>query len=160
MKKLFFGLVAFTILIIACNKKPVMNVPSIIEANNAKIVQWYATGQIDSIAEMFVIDARQMASNSSPLVGRDAIKQNWANLVNIGIWKFTLTTQNVDHSGTLAVERGVYTLDFTPGPNAPVGMVAFQDRGNYLVQWRLENVKWLVVNDLAVSELPLPTTNK
>jgi ketosteroid isomerase-like protein len=160
MKKSLLGLFSFAILIMACNNKTVNNVQSIIEANNSKIVQWYATGQIDSVAAMFAFDARQMASNAAPLVGREAIRQNWANLVNLGVWKFTLTTQNVDHSGTLAVERGIYTLDFTPGPNAPEGMVAFQDKGNYLVEWRLENGKWLAVNDLAVTELSLPTTNK
>jgi ketosteroid isomerase-like protein len=97
-----------------------------------------------------------MGPNAAPLVGRAAIEAFWTENAKRGNWQLTLATQDVVASGNLAVERGTYTLSFTPGPGAPTGMGAFSDRGNYVVQWRRENDQWLIVNDLATSEVPLP----
>jgi ketosteroid isomerase-like protein len=101
-----------------------------------------------------------MASKAALLVGREAIRKNWMDLTKFGIRKFTLTAQDVAQSGSLTVERGTYVLDVTPGPKALIGMAAFQDRGNYLVQWRLEGGRWSIVNDISTIEIPIPTTNK
>jgi ketosteroid isomerase-like protein len=132
-----------------------VEVRRIIEAHNADAVRWYAAGHIDSVARLFAPDARQMGPNAVPLVGREAIRKYWTEAATRGTWTFTLSTQDVTANGPLAIERGTYTLAFTPGPNAPDGMAAFTDRGNYLVQWRRENGTWLIVNDIATSELPM-----
>lgn len=127
-----------------------------IEAHNANLQKWYASGDIASVARVFATDARQMGPNAAPLVGRTAIEAFWTENAKRGAWQLTFATQDVAASGDLAVERGLYTLSFTPGPGAPAGMGAFSDRGNYIVQWRRENDQWLIVNDLATSEVPLP----
>jgi uncharacterized protein (TIGR02246 family) len=136
------------------------DVRRIIDAHNADAVRWYAAGQIDSVAGLFAPDARQMGPNAAPLVGREAIREYWTQAASLGTWTFTLSAQDVTANGPLAIERGKYTLTFTPGPNAPGGMSAFTDRGNYLVQWRRENGKWLIVNDIATSEQPMPAPAK
>lgn len=126
-----------------------------IEAHNANLQEWYASGDIASVSRVFATDARQMGPNAAPLVGRTAIEAFWTENAKRGSWQLTLATQDVAASGDLAVERGTYSLSFTPGPGAPAGMGAFSDRGNYLVQWRRENDQWVIVNDLATSEVPL-----
>lgn len=128
------------------------SVRQIIEARNADLMKWYAAGDIDSVVTAFTEDARQMPSNAVPIVGREAIRRFWKDAVKNGTWTFTLSTQAVTTSGPLAVERGTYVLNFAPGPNAPATMPGFTDRGNYLVEWRLEGGGWLIVNDLAASE--------
>jgi ketosteroid isomerase-like protein len=75
--------------------------------------------------------------------------------VQWGTWQFTLDTQDIAVSGSLAVERGKYVLQFTAGAGAPPGMTSFEDRGNYLAHWR-EDVdgEWRIAADAPVSELP------
>jgi ketosteroid isomerase-like protein len=127
-----------------------------INRNNANAVRWYAVGDIDSIASLFAEDAWQMPPNSSPLVGREAIRGFWRQAVQWGKWEFTLEAKDVDVSGQMAIERGKYVLRFTAGRGAPPGMASFVDRGNYLVHWRHEaDGNWRAVGDAPVSELPL-----
>lgn len=131
------------------------DVRGVIDEHNAKLKVWYATGEIDSVASVFAEDAWQMPPNGPPLVGRDAIRDFWSQAVQWGRWDFTLEARDVSVSGPMAVERGAYVLGFTPGPDSP--LPAFEDRGNYLVHWQLEeDGEWRIVADAPVSELPPP----
>lgn len=126
-----------------------------IDEHNASFERWYAAGHVDSIGSAFAEDAWQMPPNAPALVGRDSIMAFWRNASGWGRWEFDLEAQDVQANDRLAVERGRFTLKFTPGPQAP--MPAFEDRGNYLVLWRLEpDGEWRIVWDAPVSELPLP----
>lgn len=128
-----------------------------IERHNANATRWYAAGDFNSLAAIFTEDAWQMPPNSSPLIGREAIREFWRNAARWGNWEFTLDTQKVDVSGPVAVERGKYLLRFTAGGGAPSGMTSFEDRGNYLCHWRHEaDGQWRIASDAPVSELPLP----
>jgi ketosteroid isomerase-like protein len=60
-------------------------------------------------------------------------------------------TEEITAAGDLAVERGSYEETYTqPGASAPV-----TDRGKYLVHWRRIGGKWLMVDDIANSDLPV-----
>jgi ketosteroid isomerase-like protein len=107
---------------------------------------------MDSVASLFAVDARQMGPNTDPLEGRAAILEFWEQVAVLGSWTFEINTQEVTAYGPLAVERGTYTLLFVPGAEALPGMTASADTGNYLVQWRRENGRWLIVNDIATSQ--------
>ncbi|MEO7041244.1 MAG: nuclear transport factor 2 family protein [Gemmatimonadaceae bacterium] len=132
-------------------------VRSIIERDNAKADQWYAAGEIDSVASMFAVDAWQMSPNNPPLVGREAIRQFWSQAVKWGKWDFTLTTQDVSVSDSIAVERGKYLLKLVAGSAAPPGMGSLEDHGNYVVYWRRDpDNEWRAVWDAPISEVPLP----
>jgi NAD(P)-dependent dehydrogenase (short-subunit alcohol dehydrogenase family)/ketosteroid isomerase-like protein len=125
----------------------------VIEANNAKIVGWYAGGQADSVASFFAKDAWQLPPNSPPLLGRDSILSFWRGALKAGQWRFDLKTQDVLVSGPLAAERGAYTLEFVAGANAP--FPSFRDQGNYVVVWRKEaDGVWRGVWDAPVSTVP------
>jgi ketosteroid isomerase-like protein len=131
------------------------NVRAAIERQNANAERWYASGDIDSLASVFAVDAWQMPPNSPPLVGREAIRGFWSNAVKWGKWQFAIQTQEVSVSGPMAVERGKYNLRFTAGPAAPPGMSSFEDHGNYLVHWRRDpDGAWRVVGDAPVSDMP------
>lgn len=128
-----------------------------IERHNATAVRSYAAGDIEALASIFTDDAWQMPPHQPALIGRMAIREFWRNAVRWGTWDFQLTTQSVDVSDPVAVERGTYVLSFTVGPGAPPGMTSFHDRGNYLVHWRHEpDGEWRIAADAPVSELPLP----
>ena len=127
-------------------------VRQIIEDHNAQLARWYAAGHMDSVAALFAVDARQMGPNTDPLEGRAAILEFWEQVASLGTWTFELNTEEVTAYGPLAVERGTYTLHFVPGAEALPGMAASADTGNYIVQWRLEGSRWLIVNDIATSQ--------
>lgn len=131
-------------------------VRSIIERDNSNAARWYASGDADAIASLFAEDAWQMVPNSPPLVGREAVRQFWSRALKWGKWDFSLHTQEVRVSGLIAVERGKYLLKFIAGPDAPPGMAAFEDHGNYVVYWRQDSDgQWRAVWDAPISDVPL-----
>jgi ketosteroid isomerase-like protein len=144
------------LLVVGCQPQAVDDesaaVRQIIEAYNANLVRWYEAGQMDSVASVFAAGARQMGSNTEPLVGREAIRDFWSQVAGLGTWTFEIRTEEVTAYGPVAVERGTYTLDFEPGAAALPGMAASADTGNYLVEWRLEDGRWLIVTDVAASQ--------
>ena len=127
-------------------------VRAIIERHNADIARWYRAGQMDSVASLFAVDARQMGPNTEPLEGRAAIREFWEQAAGLGTWTFYLGTHEVTAYGPLAVERGTYTLRFEPGSEALPGMTASADTGSYMVQWRYEDGRWVIANDIATSQ--------
>ncbi|NIP16882.1 MAG: DUF4440 domain-containing protein, partial [Xanthomonadales bacterium] len=114
-------------------------VKRIIEEHNANLEKWYAEGAIDQAAEVFSEDCWQMPPNNEPLVGREAYRAGWKQLVQWGQWNFSLDAQDVVVSGDIAVERGRYAVRFTAGPDAPETLPSHEDRGNYVVLWRRES---------------------
>ena len=132
-----------------------------IESQNDKAMRAYATGDADALAAIVAEDAWQMPPNLPAVVGRAAIRDFWRNAFGWGKWNFTFETQSVSANGSMAVERGKYVLSFTASPGAPSGMSSFEDRGNYLVQWRRDSDTQLrVVADAPVREIPLPGTQR
>jgi ketosteroid isomerase-like protein len=131
------------------------DVREIIERTNEEVCRWYETGEIDSLAEVFADDCWQMPPHAEPLVGRDALHGFWSHAVTWGTWRFTLETQDVVVSGSIAVERGRYIVEFDAGPSAPEAMESHTDRGNYVVLWRRDDDgRWRIVWDAPVSTVP------
>jgi ketosteroid isomerase-like protein len=124
----------------------------IIQARNDEAARWYASGNVDALASMFTADAWQMPPNATALVGREAIRGFWRQAVQWGTWNFSLKSDDVKASGPFAVERGKYTLRFIARAGSP--FPSFDDRGNYVVLWRLDDGVWRAVWDAPVSEVP------
>lgn len=130
------------------------DVKAVIDSLNTKLEGWYAAGHVDSVASVFAEDTWQMPPNNPPLVGRDSLIGWWKGATSAGRFDFDFAAQEVIAEGSIAVERGKYTMKFTPGPNAPIP--AFDDHGNYVVLWRREaDGHWRIVWDAPVSEVSL-----
>jgi ketosteroid isomerase-like protein len=168
MKKCVLAILSVLIVLCSCSPKTETSsaakariqqesaeLKKVVEAYNADLGRYYASGDIDSVMSVFAEDARQMASNAPALVGRERLRAFWKQAVSWGQWNFVLTTVSVVANGPLGIELGTYQLRFTPGPTAPPGMAASVDTGNYVCYWRLDDDgKWRVVYDIAASDQP------
>src|SRR5688500_13008947 len=118
-----------------------------IEASNTRFMAHFNAGQGDSVAAHYTEDGRVMAPNMAAASGRQAIAASMGMMSGATL---VLTTESVAASGSLAVERGTYTITLTP-PGAP-GPIT--DNGKYLVHWRKVGDNWLMVDDIWNSDLP------
>ena len=152
-----FILIVLVFATVACKKKEATDVAAArasIDSVNAKVEGWYAANQPDSVASLFARDAWLMPPNDAAVVGQDSIRGFWRNMLRMGKWAFDLRAEDVIASDSVRVERGQYTVKFTPNANAPIP--AFDDRGNYVTVWRRQSDgQWRIGWDAAVSSVPL-----
>ena len=120
-----------------------------------RFVTHYNSGHADSLAAFYAPDAHLMPANLQPVVGQAAIQAAFEQAARSkGTLK--LVTESISASGDLAVERGTYEETYTlPGSTTPS-----TDRGKYLVHWHRIGGKWLIVDDIANSDLPVAATQK
>lgn len=128
-----------------------------IDAANAQWGRLTSTGHADSIADFYAADAVLMPPNMPTITGKEAIRAFFA-VINTMEPRPTLTirAENVIGSGARAVERGRWRWENAPGAKLPPGMPAV-DSGKYIVRWEQQNGKWVMVDDIWNSDLPLPT---
>lgn len=128
-----------------------------IDSINTALERWYAASQADSVASVQADDVWLMGPAMPPVIGRDSVRTHWRRAMQSGAWRFTLRAQEVAVEGPIAVERGRYTVDFVPHPQAAAGTPpAFRDRGNYVVHWVRTAGQWRIKWDIATSEMPMP----
>ncbi|HTL05945.1 MAG TPA: nuclear transport factor 2 family protein [Gemmatimonadales bacterium] len=114
-----------------------------------RFVLHYNSGHADSLAAFYAPDAHLMPANLPGVVGQAAIQKAFEQAVQSkGTLK--LVSEAITASGDLAVERGTFEETYTlPGTTTPM-----TDRGKYLVHWQRIGGKWLIVDDIANSDLP------
>lgn len=138
------------------------SVREIIEEKNAQGEAWFKAGLVDSIAASFAENVVLLAPHQQPVVGIEEFKKFWGQMMQNGQVELDIKTEEVKHSGDLAVERGKFKLNFTPNENSPIPPI--NDHGNYVVVWEKINGSWTPVWDAPVSELPMsgppPMTNE
>ncbi|HEV8600458.1 MAG TPA: nuclear transport factor 2 family protein [Gemmatimonadales bacterium] len=119
-----------------------------------RFVLHYNSGHADSLAAFYAPDAHLMPANLPAVVGTAAIQAAFTQAV-ASKGQLKLVTESVSASGDLAVERGTYEETYTPaGSSTPV-----TDRGKYLAHWQRMGGKWVMVNDIANSDLPTTATS-
>lgn len=127
-----------------------------IDAANAQWPRLTSSGHADSIAEFYAADATLMPPNMATIRGKDSIRAFFA-FINTMTPPPTLTLRagTVVASGGVAVETGRWHWQNAPGAQLPPGMPV-ADSGKYIVRWAEQNGKWLMVDDIWNSDLPLP----
>ena len=126
-----------------------------IDTLNEELVGCWADGEYECVAAAFAEDGWQLMPNAQAQAGTDAIQRFWQQAFGWGKWEVSLETSVLEQSGPLAVERGKYTIRFTADAAAPPSRPSSQDRGNYVVHWRLDSDgRWRMAAQALVSEVP------
>lgn len=102
------------------------------------------------IALLHAQDARMMPPNQPPVVGPDAIRSAWGQLVRTEGLSLSWESEEarVARSGDMAWDVGSYTMSLPDGS---------ADRGKYVVVWTREDGEWKVAVDMFSSNQPAPT---
>jgi uncharacterized protein (TIGR02246 family) len=101
------------------------------------------------IAELYAEDGAVMPPNAPIGKGRAAIQQTWASMMATPGFGLTFVPEQiiVSSSGDMALDRGTYTLNFTPNGTAQT------DTGKYVVVWRKIGGEWKVAADIFNSDM-------
>ena len=128
-----------------------------IDSANAQWPRLTSTGHADSIAEFYAAAAVLMPPNMATVKGKDAIRAFFAVINTMEPRpSLSLRAETVIGTGASAVERGRYHWSYPAGATLPLGMPAV-DSGKYIVRWEQQSGKWVMVDDIWNSDLPMPT---
>ena len=132
--------VLFLLMFSACSnissKKPVADAKSAIEQYNKNFIRWFNAGQIDSIMTQYREDAC--------LVSKGCGKELIYNKYKMDAMQFKyieVKTISLSVSDTIAIEKGKWVLKMNDNDSVVAG--------EYFIEWRLTNNKWLTVNEMA-----------
>jgi uncharacterized protein (TIGR02246 family) len=114
------------------------------------------TSDMDAIANTYTSDATFMPPNMAAARGQGAIRTSWSGFLGqFSSTDITLTPDDVQQSGNLAVETGRYMVHVVPkGTATPV-----TDSGKYVVVWKKVDGRWKIYRDIFNSDLPVPASH-
>ena len=122
---------------------------TVIDSLDREFALHFNQGHGDLVAGYYTEQAHLMPPNGPAAVGREAIKTSLAPFFTMKP-ELKVTADAVVANGPVAIERGTYTLVFTP-PGATGPMT---DTGKYLAHWHLVDGKWMMADDIWNSDLP------
>jgi ketosteroid isomerase-like protein len=122
---------------------------TVVDSLDREFATHFNQGHGDVVAGMYTEQAHVMPPNLPAAVGREAIKAAFAPFFTMKP-ELKLTADAVVANGPIAIERGTYSLVYTPtGAAAPL-----TDTGKYLVHWHMVDGKWMIADDIWNSDLP------
>lgn len=127
-----------------------------IDARSAAFEAHFMAGHADSVAAFYTEDGEILPPNGKAVSGRANIQAMFASFLGSGTFTFDLTSTAVVANGAHAIERGTYTLSFTPPAGAPPEVKASADTGKYVAHWVNQGGMWLMAHDIWNSDIPLP----
>jgi uncharacterized protein (TIGR02246 family) len=150
MKKLL----AISVLVLAVSASAQTNdVEKTIKQAEAAFATAARTNDMDALTNIYSADATFMPPNLPAAHGSSAIRAAWTGFLGqFSSTDLTLTGDDVQQSGDLAVETGRYVVHVVPkGTTATV-----TDSGKYLVAWKKVDGRWKIYRDIFNSDLPVP----
>jgi len=120
---------------------------SVLQTNQTFMKSFKAKDSV-AVAKCFTSDAKAMAPNRAPVIGRDDIQGFIAGMIKSGIMDFKLNTIKIWGDSSILVEEGTYQLWDNKSNQADVG--------EYITLWQLESGNWKIYRDIWTSSIPSP----
>ncbi|MCJ0766191.1 YybH family protein [Variovorax terrae] len=119
------------------------NAADVIKARYKAWMEAIRNKDLDTVMDMYADDATYMPPGRKPIVGKAAVRQNWAAYLQRDsfVANYTPTIQ-VSQSGDMAFDIGHYEISMKKD-GQPVTFV-----GKYVVVWRLIDGQWKAVVDI------------
>lgn len=111
-----------------------------IESANRGFMTAFKAGDAAGLANLYTPSAQLLPANSDFVRGKDAIRQFWQGVLDIGIKEVKLETLEVEGHDDTAIEVGRYQLIASGDKVA--------DAGKYLVVWKNNNGVWQLHRDI------------
>lgn len=153
MRKILMATLAVTLASCASTSNTTTaDVRTAIDRMNSRMVTAMNTARFDDLRDVYTPDAVVLAANAPPFAGYPAIRQFWGQVGTMKMRDVSLTTDQLEVHGDVAIETGSYKMTLTP-PGAP-GPV--NDQGKYMVVWkRQSDGGWRIYRDMFSSNLPM-----
>ena len=114
-------------------------------------VKAFNAKDIDAVLDVYTENSTFMPPNQPVLLGKDALKTFYDDLIKSGATNLKLDVGEVSGHGPLAYQSGTYEMDVTPAKGP-----ADHDRGKYLFIARKLNGNWRYEYMVWNSDLPVP----
>lgn len=148
-------LVVLAFAFLACQQVQQLDMEQVgaaIEETNAKFVEAFNQGDATAVAALYTDDATIMPPNNKMIQGKEGVQEFWNRAIQMGLKDLSLTTVNLDGSGSIVYEIGKYSL----GIEAE-GQEIMRDSGKYVVVWQAqEDGSWKLHADIWNSSMPIP----
>jgi ketosteroid isomerase-like protein len=125
-----------------------------IDAANGTWASLTAGGHADSLASYYHQNAVLLPPNMAPVRGKEAIRGFFAQMNAMAV-TLTIHAESVWASGASATELGRWNFVWAANAKRPPGFPA-ADSGKYIVRWVNAGGRWLMMQDIWNSDLPLP----
>lgn len=119
-------------------------------AANEQLTAAFNKQDADAMSAMYTQDAQLLPPNSQLVDGKEAIKDFWGAVFNMGFNKVILETIEVSGTGNTIYEVGSFTM---------YNNDEVFDNGKFMVVWKNVDSKWLLHRDIWNSNNPVQTGN-
>jgi uncharacterized protein (TIGR02246 family) len=102
-----------------------------IEQVNAQFMEAFKAGDAATIASLYTDTAKMLPPDATEIAGHEAIQNEWQSWIDDGLKDLTLEAIEVEASGDLAYEIGLFSIQAPAENNAMVTAT-----GNYVVVWK------------------------
>jgi ketosteroid isomerase-like protein len=123
------------------------------------VTNWNAR-KLDKVVELYAADATLLASDGTRVSGQNKVRKSFQQQIES---KISLRSLSLECSGAIAYESGTYTEELPKGDAVSHGVVVSKGipiiaapgkhiEGNYLVVFKCEANKWLIVQHALASK--------
>ncbi len=158
IRKFYFVLFISAIVFCSCNEQDKIEIEKSASAfdlkqgeasilqTNQYFMKSFKAADSTAVASCFTKDAKAMAANQQPVIGRENITHFISDMIKSGVANFKLNTLRIWGDSSILVEEGSYEL-LDKKRDAI-------DTGEYITLWQQESGNWKMYRNIWTSNLP------
>ena len=112
-------------------------------SSNSRFVQWFNSGQNDSVSFTYGYNACMMPDQYSTLNDRKGITEYYQQLYNRGLRFSLVKSLSQVISDSIAIDRGTWSININSAVVAT---------GTYLTHWEFHDGEWQIRNEMSKSD--------